>query len=287
MKIVCVGNLNQDITLFMKRYPRKHEKIEAQNILISNGGSSANTACWLSKSRIQTIVLGSVGDDSAGRAQIKELRSYGVKTTHIRVSELSTGRAIIMQTSTDKRMIKHAGANTEIRLNKKLLRNARWVHASSMNKELRNELFNYCYDNNIILSYDPGSNTPSRKELKMIKYLFINEDELRRITKRLNIVDSARKCGAENVLVGLNNGGAIFVNKDFMVSIPKIKINDFVDGTGAGDAGNAGFIYGILKGKKIIDAVKLKVILSNYKIGFEGARTGIKNIKFFYKYLKK
>ncbi len=284
MKILCVGNLNKDISVFIKKFPKKHEKIEAETLTINNGGSAANTACWLARTGIKTYFMGCVGED--GEEQIRSLKKFGVKTNLVKKTKNNTGTAIILQTLNDKRMIKFMGANKEIEVKEELIKKFDWVHASSLDETLRKKLFNICDKNNITLSYDPGSNIPG-KELRKVDYLLLNEDELKRITRTPNIRASARKCGARNVLIGLNNGGALFINKNFEISVPKIRINEFIDGVGSGDAGNAGFIFEIISGGRVEDAVKLKVILSNYKIGFKGARTGIKNIKFFHKYLKK
>ena len=64
-----------------------------------------------------------------------------------------------------------------------------------------------------------------------------------------------QKLGAENVLISLGGDGSVLITKDeiYFGGVPKGKL---ISSVGAGDSMVAGFIYGVSKGKTLVEAYK-------------------------------
>lgn len=80
--------------------------------------------------------------------------------------------------------------------------------------------------------------------------------------------------GAKWVAVKMGENGCYVTDGSTGIKIPPQKV-EVVDTTGAGDAFNAGFIYGMLQGKDIETCGKIGNITASISIAKTGARSGL------------
>ena len=82
------------------------------------------------------------------------------------------------------------------------------------------------------------------------------------------------EAGAEWVAVKMGERGCYVTDGVQKEEIPSNKVN-VVDTTGAGDAFNAGFIYGMLQGKSLTTCAMLGNLTASFSITQKGARKGL------------
>ncbi|GAG55733.1 unnamed protein product, partial [marine sediment metagenome] len=148
-------------------------------------------------------------------------------------------------------------------------------------------------DSSVKLSFAPGA-LYAVKGLKALApilsrtyLLFINQDELRQLTgEEVKVgAESCLKQGCQKVVVTLGKGGR--VGKAAAVGYIRDAENEYViepasrdtgaevDTTGAGDAFATGFLYGLVKGKRLKECGLLGDIAAQFSISTTGARQGL------------
>ncbi|MHC1609701.1 MAG: PfkB family carbohydrate kinase [Candidatus Methanofastidiosia archaeon] len=267
MTVTCCGNINADIILDLKRFPDHHEKVVTDNYFMGQGGSAANTCWWLAKLGIKTCMVGSVGEDIYGRHAIDGLEDAGADT-RIYASKKSTGLAVVLSSKQDKRMVKIMGANEDLIFNRDDFSGSSQIHISSVGYDMAAAILAYASSKNIPVSWDPSESLYADL-LPYVDLLFINEDDHRRN------LSSIEKNPPKNIVVTKNGGGCTINEKHEVPSI-----NDkVVDTTGAGDAFNAGFIYGLKNKYELIECGMWAVACSSLNIRKIGSRAGFTTIE--------
>ncbi|MCA6214343.1 carbohydrate kinase family protein [Thermococcus bergensis] len=270
--VVAIGNLNYDITLLLDRFPEFHEKIIAKSAHFGLGGAAGNTASWLAHMGVKVGFIGAVGNDEIGEAHINYFKKIGVDVGGIKVVNEHSGIAISLIKGEDKRIVKHLGANAYRDVDFEYLSKARHIHMSSNPKELIEKTANFAFEKGISISLDIGeAEVPESVEDK-ITYLLMNEDEFKR---KYGSLDRVHDVKAKNVIITLNGGGAMVRDENGDVFEVRGLSAEVVDSTGAGDAFDAGFVYGVLKGWKLEDAAKLGTLLAYLTVQKVGARSAI------------
>ncbi|AEH23787.1 ADP-dependent ribose-1-phosphate kinase [Pyrococcus yayanosii] len=272
MDVVCMGNLNYDITFILDRFPEFHEKVNARSAYFGLGGSAGNTATWLAHLGLRVGFIGAVGNDDFGRLHIEFFRRIGVDTSRVRVVEVPTGIAVMLIHGEDKRIVKFPGANVFKELDEAYIAQARHLHLSSNPVELVRRAVAIAKRHGLTVSFDPGEmEVPEDVEAKL-DYLIMNEDEFRRKYGGLGAVKDVK---AKNVVVTLNGGGALVRDSAGRVFEVKGLSARVVDSTGAGDAFDAGLVYGIVKGWSLENATKLGMLLAYLTVQKVGARSAV------------
>src|SRR5580765_7477231 len=112
-EIVVIGSLNLDLVIEVGRFPGPGETVFGSSLKRFSGGKGANQAYAAGKLGGRVAMIGQVGNDDAGAAQISNLAEVGVDTAHIgRDPELPTGTAIIaVEKGGQNRIIVISGAS--------------------------------------------------------------------------------------------------------------------------------------------------------------------------------
>jgi sugar/nucleoside kinase (ribokinase family) len=282
MDVICIGNLNFDISFRLSDIPDRHQKVRCGDVDFSCGGSAGNTACWLASLGVKTGVVGAVGDDAFGQTQIEELKSYHVDINGIKRKGTS-GIAVILVEGECKRMIKYPGANTYKEVDETLL-SARHIHLSSNESETVEEVISKTSESKkMTLSWDPQE-LLFEELLPFFDYVFINEDDLKRRTGIKNIREAAQTLKTESLIVTKNGGGCIIFG-DRLMDVPSFNI-EALDSTGAGDAFDAGFIFGLQNQLSTRECGILGTACASIKVQHYGARGGITTQKGLKEFLK-
>ncbi len=270
LDVIGMGNLNYDIIFLLDRFPEFHEKVVAREAHSGLGGAAGNTISWLATFGLKTGFIGAVGRDEMGEAHLRYFERLGVDTSGIDVVDAPSGVAVSMVHGDDKRIVKHLGANSLRKFKPDYAGKARFLHLSSNPPELIEEAVRFANASGIPISVDIGEATVPRDVEGMIDYLLMNEDEYKRKYGALDPFLS----NAKNLIITLNGGGAIVREgkETFEVRGLSAKV---VDSTGAGDAFDAGVIYGILNGWSLRDSVKLGMLLAYLTVQKVGARSAI------------
>ena len=112
-RIVVVGSLNADLTIYCDRLPQPGETVHGNGFAVNPGGKSANQAVAASKLGGHVSLLGAVGEDPNGALLLESTARAGVDVSRVRrAGDDATGVAIIsVDADGENSIIISAGAN--------------------------------------------------------------------------------------------------------------------------------------------------------------------------------
>ena len=106
-RIAVVGSANIDLVTFTDKFPKPGQTIFGDRFDLGFGGKGANQAVAARLCGAQVDMIAKVGDDLFGPATIRNLQSYGIDTTHVRIEHgISSGVAPIFVDSTGQNRIR-------------------------------------------------------------------------------------------------------------------------------------------------------------------------------------
>jgi ribokinase len=286
------GALNVDKVYLVSEIPKAEEESFVIDFKIYAGGSSANTISALARLGLKTGFIGKVGKDSEGEFLIRDFESFGVDTSNVIVSEGRTGVAMVFVDREGRRAILLDPALNdtikfdEIDLN--YVKDFRLLHLSSFVCKVSWESFEsqkrLAKVFKGIVSFDPGSVYAKfgldkiKPLIKQTNVFMPNEIEIELLTG-LDYREGAefflKWCDV--VVVKRGEKGCYVASDEGCYEVPAYKVK-VVDTTGAGDAFNAGFLYGLLKGKNLEDCARIGNYLASLCIQHVGARTYLRHL---------
>lgn len=111
-RIVVVGSLNADLTIYCERLPLPGETVHGTGFAVNPGGKSANQAVAASLLGAEVSLIGAVGDDANGEMLRSSAAGAGVDVGHVRSDLEPTGVAVIaVDGHGENNIIISAGAN--------------------------------------------------------------------------------------------------------------------------------------------------------------------------------
>jgi ribokinase len=298
IQVTGLGALNIDHIYKVERILDDGEAVASEASAFP-GGSAANTIYALAKLGISTGSSGVVGDDDEGRTLLKDFQKVGVDTSRIKVKpKAKTGSVLCLSDRRGKRSLYVSpGANNLLTiddLDLSYMNQAGMLHLSSFADDRQFKILLQLMDRldpSLKISFSPGA-IYAVKGLKALApilsrtyILFINQDELKQLTgEEVEVgAESCLKQGSHNVAVTLGKGRKLgkaaavgyIRGADNEYVIEPQAIGTEVDTTGAGDAFAAGFIYGLLKKKNLMECGRLGDIVAQLCIAKTGARPGL------------
>ena len=111
-RIVVVGSLNADLTIYCERLPQPGETVQGNGFAVNPGGKSANQAVAAARLGGHVSLVGAVGEDANGNMLEASVAGAGVDVSHVRNSSEPTGVAVIaVDARGENNIIISAGAN--------------------------------------------------------------------------------------------------------------------------------------------------------------------------------
>jgi len=300
IEVIGFGALNMDYLYRVKQVVLDGE-VPIDHVTVTPGGSAANTIYGLAKLGVRTGFVGAIGDDAQGKACLRDLQNIDADTTHIRIKKAKkTGIALCVTDELGRRAIYLLpGANSVLHsqdIDANYLNQAKIVHFSSFVDEkqfiVQAELLEKL-SGSVKISFAPGMLYAVKGMqalsplLQKTDVLFINKDELEELTGE-NFVAGAKKClkqGCQVVVVTLGKGLSLapgqamtgyICDKDHEYKVESsAAFAGQLDSTGAGDAFAAGFLFGLLKEKKLDECGQLGDMMAHFAMKEVGARQGL------------
>jgi len=217
-------------------------------------------------------MIGRVGDDDFGRAQLRNLGELGMDTTHVVVDpEAATGIALItLDASGQNSIVLAPGAN--MRLTREDINAARGAIVQSdvlvLQLESPLEVVAYAIDiahaEGVQVILNPAPARPLPKDtLARLDYLIPNESETALLTGiEVADINSAKEAaerlqeeGVGIVVLTLGARGAFLASAGESVHIPGYNV-EVVDTTAAGDAFVGGLAVALAQGQSLVAAVR-------------------------------
>ena len=256
----------------------------------SCGGSAANTIIGLARLGMRTGYVGKVAGDSEGRLLTSNLQRERVDTDGIIVEK--NGRTGVTMgfvgEDGERALYVDTGVNDHINLDEidvDYVSGASFLHLTSFVGEasLQSQIgLAEKLPEKVSISLDPGMFYAKRglsSLIPIIRRAFAilpNETELELLTGE-GYRDGAQKLIDEGVkIVGVKLGkrGCYVTDGCEDVKFGALRAQ-VVDTTGAGDAWNVGFLYGLAEGKNLADCARLGNWVASKCIAKLGATTGL------------
>jgi len=275
--------------MYGESYPKRGSIAVSEKVEVCGGGVGANMAVALARLNAEVRLTGAVGKDPWGDFIFKEMRREGINLTlvQVRENELTGFMFIFVDKEGERTILGSRGANKNFRATDEVLEavsEVSHVHVSGYSLMDPEEfphavsLLRTAKKSDVTTSVDMEGIAFQRKEnilqLKgLMDYCTLNEIEAESLCKEFDnkgIEDIRRRLDAEIFVVKRGKRGCLVIWDDGRRLIPakRVKVEDT---TGAGDAFNAGFLFGISKGLSPIEACELGNAVAGYKCEGKGA----------------
>lgn len=271
--VVVVGDVATDVVVVLSGNPAPGSDRPAA-IRTRGGGAGANVAVHLARLGVSTVLAGSIGDDPAGEALVREVTAAGVRPVLRVVPEAATATIVsLVEPDGQRSMLADRGANLALRPEDlPALPAGGHLHLSGYT------LFDHgpraaalaalaaAVAAGCSISVDPASTGPLTAygvdrwlaDTAAATLVLPNADEARLLTGCTDVEAAARALAERHAVVAVSLGadGALWSSADQLVHRPAHSTT-VVDTTGAGDAFAAGLLAAWLPDRGIDPAAAL------------------------------
>jgi ribokinase len=285
--VVVVGSLNLDIVVPVPHHPSPGETVLGGVSFRNPGGKGANQAVAVARLGRPVAMVGSVGDDDAGRALVTSLEREGVDVTNVlKRSEVPSGLALIaVDGKGENSIVVSPGANnslttTDVRSVAAQLGSADVV---LLQLEIPMEAVAEAATltrGNVVLNPAPAEQVPAAV-LERVDILVPNRAELAilsgadRVESIRDVVAAARGLrGPRAVVATLGSDGAVVIQDDRWthVEAPSVKV---VDTTAAGDCFCGALAVALVDDRALEDAARWATAAAAIATTRPGAQTSM------------
>jgi ribokinase len=289
--VIGFGALNVDMLFKVDKLASAEEESFIDDYAEACGGSAANTMVGLARLGCKVGFIGKVADDREGKLQLDSFKSEGVNTDGIATA--SKGKSGSVMGFVDRKGARalyiNPGVNDNIEpreIKWEYVSQTSFLHLSSFVGEksfrAQKKLLGSLPDT-VKVSFDPGS-VYAQKGFAAIEpiirssYVMMpNALELQLLTGETEIPKGAEQLldmGVQIVAVKQGDKGCYVTNGQEKKTIQPYKVKT-VDTTGAGDAFNAGFLYGLIQDKTLAECGQLGNFVAAQSVTKMGARAGL------------
>lgn len=293
--ILCAGIVVADyVCTPVSHLPAAGELVLAERILLTIGGCASNVAVDLARMGRSSTVLGRVGGDVCGRVVADILRECQIDVSALHVSpHRHTSQTLIVNVQgQDRRFIHTVGANADfcaadiplerVRRCKVLYVGGYFILPGMHQEELAPVLAEAKKAGaQVVLDVAiPGRGEYLSRLEKLLPHVDVflpNHQEAELITGEADPLRQAevfRRLGAGTVVITMGGHGALLVNGRVRLKAGTYPIS-FVDGSGGGDAFDAGFICGLLQHLDSEECLRLASALGASCVRAIGTTTGV------------
>jgi sugar/nucleoside kinase (ribokinase family) len=295
-RVLCSGVLVADLFAPpLDRLPEEGELLATEDFLLQTGGCAANMATCLARLGAKPHIAGRVGEDFFGDFIAKDLAAVGVETSGVRRSSTAgTSKTIVLPVKgEDRRFIHTFGANAEFRVSDIPAAAAEgcevyyvggYLVMPSFDQGELAELFRRgraAGKKTLLDVVVPAGTTPEAisrlsEVLPHTDVFLPNDEEAYLLTGETQPARMAKKllghgCGAVVITQGAR--GTLYMSASETISSGIYSV-DYVDGSGSGDAFDAGFTIGLIEGFPVEDTLKLASAMGASVCRMLGCTTG-------------
>ncbi|MHC4878131.1 MAG: ribokinase [Planctomycetota bacterium] len=292
-EIIVLGSVNVDLVIRSARLPRAGETVLGGTFYEAAGGKGANQAVAAARASSGTVgFVAAVGSDDFGRRSIKQLRSEGILTQHVRMIDgEATGVALIMVDEHGENQISVAsGANAQFTPDDVAAVSEDWFETA--------KVFVACLESPIetvvaglqrakhhglttVLNPAPACEDVRDPEiLKLVDVLTPNETEATFLSGWDVLEDLEDVCiwceqlqqkGSRAVVITRSERGCVVRDSVGDPSLIAPYVVDAVDATAAGDCFNGTLAVALAEGQSLIEAARFANAAAALSVQQQGA----------------
>ena len=293
--VLCAGIIVADhVCAPIAHVPAAGELVMTEQMILTIGGCAANAAVDMSKMGLRPAIAGRVGDDAFGRIVKAMLEEHHIDTAAVKSTpgKVTSQTMIVNVVGQDRRFIHIFGANAlftaaDIPLDHVRRCGVLYVGGYLVMPGLKQESLMPVFaaarraGAKVVLDVvTPGKAdhlAQLDKLLPLVDVFLPNNDEGAAILGEndpLKQAESFHRMGADTVVITMGGEGAILVNDQVRLHAGVFPI-DFVDGSGGGDAFDAGYIYGLVKGLEAEECLRIASALGASCVRAIGTTPGV------------
>lgn len=293
MKILCIGSLNMDSTIYVDDFPLTGQTIIGKSSMLDVGGKGANQAIAISKAGVEVSMYGKVGNDNYGNELVSSLIKENVNSKVILDDSSITGNAmIIVNNEGQNRIIVVPGSNMDCTYEeaKKAIDETDAqivIFQLEIPVKVAEKAIKYAHSLGKITILNPAPAKHLDEEIfKYVDYFTPNETEFNFYVKSNSVeIDEIIKNsnqlfqrGLSSLIVTLGDKGALFINKNHteLINTRKVKA---IDTVAAGDCFNGYFAASLARGKDAIESIRIANVAASISVTRKGAIASIPTIE--------
>jgi ribokinase len=290
--VVTIADLCVDLALAGKdvvpEFMQKEKLID--NYVLELGGSCSIFASQTAKLGLRTAVVGVVGNDFMGEFVIKRLKESGVDTDYISVRDhVKTGLGVAICKKNDRAILTYLGSIDEMNyadIPFDLISSAKHLHIGSyfLLQKIRPyilEIIRFAKSHGASVSldtnWDPEEEWDSsiHEILENIDIFLPNENEIKAIMRENDLHKALELASKVVPITSVKMGpkGAILKKGNCIIEMDAWE-TDYIDGIGAGDSFDAGFIYGYVNNLDLKKCLQIGSICGSLNITEVGGLKG-------------
>jgi ribokinase len=291
--VVGFGALNVDMLFKVDKLAKAEEESFVEDYTEACGGSAANTIVGLARLGCKVGFIGKVAGDREGKLQLDCLTAEGVDTNGVIRSEKGKSGSVLglVDKKGARSLYVNPGVNDTIETREMKLdyiSQTKILHLSSFvgekpfraQKKLLGNL-----PSGVEVSFDPGSVYAQKgfaaiePLIRSSQVMLPNALELELLTGETKIpegADALIEMGVKIVAVKLGDKGCYVTDGNERLRVEPFKVK-VADTTGAGDAFNAGLLYGLINNKTLYECGQIGNFVASRSVMKMGAREGLPN----------
>lgn len=288
--VIGLGEVVIDLLLSIQRFPNPDEKIYVKKTVKQAGGVTANFCVGVARQGLKVAFVGAIGDDPDGKYLRSRLVAENVadellfvlpgkKTPVNIVMVTASGEKSILQSEHMRLTLPRADSVT-----RDVIKRGKHLHLTAINFDTAFKSVKLAKTVGLTVSLDLESQVvndyPEKIEdlLSYVDFLIPNKGGACTLTRTDNLKEASKKLlsyGPNVVVMTLGEKGVLLTTEERQDHIPAFKVENVVDTTGAGDAFNAGFISGLIKGNSLEESIRRGQATAAIKIQGIGAQKSL------------
>ena len=281
--VIIIGAINLDCMAYLPYFPVEGGNLRAKDFKFCLGGHGANQAVALNNLKVNSLLIGKVGNDFAGDHILSVLRKYKINTEYVFKSNIGkTGIcSILVSPTSENTIIGFPAVNRMVQTDflmrfEPIFELAEWLSVSleypKDTVKFALKLAKKC-QLKTVLDPSPLIDLPEKDLWPMVDYALPNQKELKILTGEDEMLQGAnvlKDWGAGEIIVKQGAGGSSFLHHDNLINVSAFPTKSVVDSTGAGDLFNAAFIYGMIQSNSIPRSVQIANLVASYAVQKKG-----------------